>query len=125
MEKHFVAEDCGVFLLRIDLKIYSLEALLKTAYWYTSKCFLHLQHSSSDQVEVRFKCRTDVQIANLPEQFINDLLDQTLRDKVARETEALRNLIVAHALSKTCLINIELETHDPFANEHPASTPQV
>jgi His-Xaa-Ser system protein HxsD len=122
MEKDFVRIDDGLFLLQIDLKIYPLDALLKTAYWYTSKCFLHLQHTSPECVAVRFKVRPDSQVTNVPEQFMNDLLDQTLREKVAADTEAFRNLIVAHALSKTCLINPELETRDPFADEHPAAT---
>ena len=54
---------------------------------------------------------------------MNDLLDQTLREKVAKETEAFRNLIVAHALSKTCLINSELETQDPFTDAQGISKP--
>jgi His-Xaa-Ser system protein HxsD len=125
MEKDFVRIENGLFLLNIDLTVYSLESLLKTAYWYTGKCFLHLQHSSPEHVEVRFRTKPDMQITNLPEQFMNDLLDQTLRDKLAKETEAFRNLIVAHALSKTCLINSELETEDPFIHQHHATKAQI
>jgi len=123
MEKDFVLNDDGLLLLLIDLKVYSLDSLLKTAYWYSNRCFLHLQHKSPDEIEIRFKLRPDVRIPNLPEQFMNDLLDQTLREKVAKETEAFRNLIVAHALSKTCLVNSELETQDPFLDSQGISKP--
>jgi His-Xaa-Ser system protein HxsD len=116
MQADFVFDDCGLLLLRIDLAVYSLDALLKTAYWYTNRCFLHLQLAAPGQVEVRFKAKPDKDLNNVPEAFMNDLLDQSLREKIAHQTEPFRNLIVAHALSKTCLINSDLESTDPFDN---------
>jgi hypothetical protein len=43
-------------------------------------------------------------------------LDQSLREIVARESEPVRNLILAHALSRTPFVDPELETVDPFAD---------
>jgi hypothetical protein len=55
-------------------------------------------------------------------EFCNALLDQTLREIVSQESEAERNLILAHALSRTTLIHPELETESPIPAprlEHP------
>ncbi len=38
------------------------------------------------------------------ENFKKEVLDQDLREKIAKETEEVRNLILAHAFSKTSII---------------------
>jgi His-Xaa-Ser system protein HxsD len=44
-------------------------------------------------------------------EFCNELLDQTLREIVARESEPVRNLVLAHALSRTPFADTESETN--------------
>jgi His-Xaa-Ser system protein HxsD len=114
MRQDFVSDDSGVLLVKVDMKIFSIDALLKTAYWYAGRCYLHLQTADGDIVEARFKPKPGVNIDHLPEQFMNDLLDQSLQERVSRESEPFKNLILAHALSKTSLVNAELETNEPF-----------
>src|SRR4051794_29293196 len=87
-------------LFKGDLKSYSLEAVQKVAYWFTAKCFVHLEHKSEHELEVQLRSKAGGELGDLTGQFMNDLLDQTLREKVAKESEPLRNLIIAHALSK-------------------------
>src|SRR5687767_4882427 len=103
MEQDFVSNDGAVFIVKVDLRVFSMDSLLKTAYWYTNRCYLHLQFGAKDTVEARFKVKPGSTVENLPERFLNDLLDQTLQERVAKESEAVRNLILAHALSKTSL----------------------
>ena len=64
-------------LARIDLSVYGLDALLKSAYRFTGRCFIHLQRNSPSVVEVRMrpKSATDDPDTILRE-FFNDLLDQ-------------------------------------------------
>ena len=110
MQWDFVtSEGHGVSVLQVDATVYPLKAILKTAYWFTDRCYLHLQYGEGDIVEIRFKGKPGRVQAHPGEEFMNRLLDQTLRDQIAAETAPLRNLIVAHALSKTCLISPELE----------------
>jgi|ERR1700722_9636768 len=114
MRQDFVSDDSGVLLVKVDMKIFSMDALLKTAYWHTGRCYLHLQTVGGDIVEARFKPKPGVKLDHLPEQFMNDLLDQSLQERVSRESEPFKNLILAHALSKTSLVNPELETTEPL-----------
>lgn len=46
--------------------------------------------------------------------FLNELLDEELRDQIAKETYAERALIIAHALSRHPVINQELSSAPAF-----------
>ncbi|HEX4263930.1 MAG TPA: His-Xaa-Ser system protein HxsD [Verrucomicrobiae bacterium] len=114
MRQDFVSDDNGVLLVKIDMRIFSLNALLKTAYWYTGRCYLHLQTDGDDVIEARFKPKPGMNLEHLPEQFMNDLLIQSLQERVSKESEPFKNLILAHALSKTSLVNADAEAAEPF-----------
>ena len=113
--------ESDVHLVTIDLKVHPLESVLKTAYWFTKDCYLHIQFSEEDKLEVRLKPK--VKTEAISGEFLNALLDQTLRDKLATQTEGLRNLIMAHALSKTCLVGKEYEEIDPISDPKQISKP--
>jgi His-Xaa-Ser system protein HxsD len=59
------------------------------------RCTLHIPSDSTDDVD-----------ATLAE-FRNEVLDQTLRERIRNETRDVRNLILALAFAKTGLINAE------------------
>lgn len=122
-DNDFVLSENGVFLVTIDPKVYSLDSLLKTAYWYTDRCYLHLQFSDSGNVEVRLKPKSGANISPLAETFMNDLLNQSLRERIAKESEAFKNVILAHALSKTSLVSPELEVQNPFEDPKKIALP--
>lgn len=109
------ASESGVRVITVDTAVYGLTAILKSAYLFTGRAFLHLQRVGDDQVEVRIRPK---QAGSDPDDmagdFLNDLIDQRLREIVGRETQAARDLIVAHALSKTALLNRNLESADPL-----------
>jgi His-Xaa-Ser system protein HxsD len=52
-------------------------------------------------VEVRFQSKMPGEaLESIAGEFFNALLDQQLREKVGQESEKIRNLILAHALSR-------------------------
>jgi His-Xaa-Ser system protein HxsD len=98
----FLNPDGDGLLAEVDLQIYGREALMKVVYKFTDRCFIHLQHRDERIVEVRFQPKTsEISLKMVAGEFFNDLLDQQLREVVGRESEQIRNLILAHALSKT------------------------
>ena len=118
----FLQTDGSGLLTEVDLGIYSVPALLRVAYRFTDRCYLHLQRKSEHVVEVRFRARTsEIGLQNIAGEFCNELLDQSLREIVARESEPVRNLILAHALSRTPFVDPELETVDPLGANDPSS----
>ena len=114
METDFIIVENDVLYVRVDLKIYPIASLLRVAHKFTGLCYLHLQYETEDMVAVRFRAQgIEGDLMHIAGQFTNDLLDQTLREVVQQETEGVRNLILAHALSETSLLRPELEHLDP------------
>jgi len=100
----------GTLLLNIDSAAYGLRAVQKAAYKYSGH-FHILINQSENVIEVRLHPKADCTLPDIvARDFANEILDQELREVVAIETEAVRNLILAQAFSKTSLINSEEET---------------
>jgi His-Xaa-Ser system protein HxsD len=95
--------------LRVDLDVYSLESLKRSLYRFSDR------FSSFITVEARVAVvaltfapgATSEFVSAVLDSFRKELLDQDLRERVRQETEAVRNLILSHALSKTGLISDE------------------
>lgn len=114
MNATFLQTDGSGLLAEVDLGVYSMSALLRVAYRFTDRCYLHLQRIDEHVVEVRFRARSaDARMDDVAGAFCNELLDQTLREIIARESEPVRNLVLAHALSRTPFVEPELETSTP------------
>lgn len=104
----FLHHDDGGLLMEVDLGVYGLAALLKVADKFTDRCFVHLQRRNEQIVEVRFRSKgPQFALDSIAGEFCNEVLDQRLREIVARESEPVRNLVLAHALSGVGLANPE------------------
>jgi His-Xaa-Ser system protein HxsD len=103
-------EDCGDYELSVSLNLYSLEAVKKTAYKFTDRFGVFLSSSEDDdgKVIVTFNHDNESVRENFDlvyDEFCNELLDQDLRGTVVKQTEGVRNLILAQAFSKTSLLD--------------------
>ena len=101
----FVFEN-GRIPLRIDLRVYRLTAVQKTAYRLAASFTANLGSLCDDMLEVTLTfapTTTEQEAERLTRLFYQDLLDQELREKVGEETSALRALLLAHAFSRTGL----------------------
>ena len=104
----------GVVSTTVDTRVYPLETIRKTCHKFTARHYLHAQFIDEYLVEVSFKSKSaDHRAEDIAGAFMNDLLDESLRFQVASDTDEIRNLILAHALSDTCLFRPELEESDP------------
>ena len=89
-----------------DIAVFSIDAVKEACYRFLDKC--------SPTIETREKeivCRLDFDtkwthsdIADALSNLRKEVLDQELRQKLKAETEPVRNLILAHAFSRTGLI---------------------
>jgi His-Xaa-Ser system protein HxsD len=95
--------------LTFDEKVYSLNAVKKAA-------FQQIRYFTTDItiVDEQIQCLlvfsspvTDEQTLRFASDFKKEVLDQDLRERLRAETEAVRNVILAHAFSKTGLVNNE------------------
>jgi His-Xaa-Ser system protein HxsD len=96
--------------LVLSTGVYNLDAIKKTAYRFADKTSVILQPTGEKAVSVIFNFVGKHSASN-PEQviadFCNELLDQDLREIVKRETTPVRNIILAHAFSRTSLVEQE------------------
>jgi His-Xaa-Ser system protein HxsD len=102
-----VVRDGDKFVLSIDTRLYSLEAVKKTAYKFAAVTSIILQPKTDQVVSVLFNfagahCQNDPE--RVISDFCNELLDQDLREIIKRETTPVRNLILAHAFSRSSLV---------------------
>jgi His-Xaa-Ser system protein HxsD len=96
--------DDGTLVVRLDRAVYRLSAVKKAAYKYGGFFSILIEESEKSTV-VSLKptatCQNPDEAAG---QFCNEVLDQELREEIAAETRGVRDLLLAHAFSKTSLI---------------------
>jgi His-Xaa-Ser system protein HxsD len=89
---------------QIDLELYPADAIFRACYKFTDRCFIRLERSGKRTVMAELRARDDkVDIDVLLGEFANELIDQRLRLDIARETKAVRDLIVTQAFVETGL----------------------
>lgn len=88
--------------IQYSKEFYSKEALLKAAYHFTDKAYVYLGVEGSNFF-VDFSAKDDIafDMDKLENEFKNELLAQIIHQTVSKETTALRELLVARALSST------------------------
>ena len=86
--------------IRIDKAIYSKEVLLKTAYSFTDKVYLHLAQDEKQWI-VSWQPKEDQEINS--GSFENELIAQELREGLISRTSDVRKLILARAFASTIL----------------------
>ena len=96
-------------LLIFDATVYSVDAIKKAAYRSIARFAVNIAKEGNE-----IKCRltfkesaTEPQIKTYLDEFKKEVLDQDLRESIKKETEGVRNLILAHTFSKTGLIKSE------------------
>jgi His-Xaa-Ser system protein HxsD len=110
-------KDNGSVLVHFDSGTYSLTAIKKAAYKLGASAFFHIT-SKDGIIEVRIAPKTPATLdfRQLVGEFSNEVLDQDLREHVSAQTTDIRNLIIAHAFSRTSLIDADWDTAD-FSND--------
>lgn len=89
--------------IRISSEVFGLDSVKKAAYCLSGRCSVDLQIVDREIIcKLLFPRPQSPQTMSAIElAFRNELLDQDLRVRIARETEPFRNAILAFAFSKT------------------------
>lgn len=99
--------------LHFDARVFRLEAVKKAAYRFAGRASISIDVPEPTHVCVTLGgISNDEESASLEREFRSEVLDQELREVVARETEAARNLILLQAFSKTGLLGGTTESAD-------------
>jgi His-Xaa-Ser system protein HxsD len=89
---------------RIDLELYTADAIFRACYKFTDRCYILLDRSDERAVTAEFRARDGKSdMHDILGEFANELIDQRLRMDLARETKAVRDLIVEQAFVEAAL----------------------
>jgi len=122
--------------IRLDPRIYSREAILRTCYWHTSTAHIHVPESPDDKLVVHIKLKQrgptlanpkPVSIEEFVGEFCNSLLDFELRRQVEAETAPVRQLVLAKAFSESGVLEDDPPgtVADPVETANPRGLVQI
>jgi His-Xaa-Ser system protein HxsD len=91
------------YLVPFDLRLHSITAVKKAAYRYSDRFVTDFELKDQELLcRLRFtQQRSEDGFQRAIDDFKKEALDQDLRERLKAETEPVRNLILAHAFSKT------------------------
>ncbi len=105
--------------LRVDKSIYSKQVLLKTAYSFSDRAYLHLSQDDHSWI-IQWTDMPDQEVK--PEMFENEMLSQQLREELVEKTKDIRTLLLSRAFASSALeIEEDAGAADDAAVELPDS----
>jgi His-Xaa-Ser system protein HxsD len=116
-----------VLTLTVDERIYSVPALLRTAYWFTDRAYLFVSKLGEHSLQVHIKTKPPTlesparhSLADIAGEFGNALLDHQLREEIEERTGKIRELLVLRALGEADLMRDPPpgSPNDPVADQH-------
>ncbi|MGI6337106.1 MAG: His-Xaa-Ser system protein HxsD [Eubacteriales bacterium] len=87
-------------VLKFKHELYPKEALLKAAYHFIDRCYIHVD-LNEDEFIVHLTTKKDVPNDITEHEFENELLAQTVRYHVYSQTHVIREILMARAMSST------------------------
>jgi His-Xaa-Ser system protein HxsD len=88
----------------VDIVTYREEALFRTCYLFTDRCYLFLDSAGPGRIRVRFRKRDPLtDLLRIVGEFGNELINQRIRFDLAEETRTIRELIVTQAFAEADL----------------------
>ena len=95
----------------LDTKVYPLEVTIKAAYLFLDRCYVFMFHDEAGTLRVHLKPKPDWSgnLSDIVGEFLNELLNQSVRRQIASESQNLRELIMARALYEEVLETTPIE----------------
>jgi His-Xaa-Ser system protein HxsD len=89
----------------VDKSVYDLDCVQRAAASLTNLASFNFQHHDSGiSITISVRSPTTLTSKDLSDRFLNELLDQSLRQRIATETKTERDLVLAYAFSNTKIV---------------------
>lgn len=107
MKKYFLS-DCEVYMeFYFNKELYSRDALVRAAYNFTDKAYLHLDADDNNYIVYIEMKSKDMELSE--KEFQNEILAQMVRINVQKRTKNVRELMLARALASTVIEQVEVK----------------
>jgi His-Xaa-Ser system protein HxsD len=95
--------------VQISLDLVSLEAVLKTSYWFSRDFVCDVQELDNRYAVVTLKRKllSDYPLGEAPDAFMAQAMDFSLRERVTAKTSGIRDLLLAKAFSESGVLEDE------------------
>ena len=92
-----IKENVGT--ITVNKKLYSADVLFGTAFGFLDRAYIQLDVVDKDRIKVELEARPGIRFSlkELVGEFKNELVNQALRVKLAKQTEEVRTMIVGRA----------------------------
>ena len=103
-------------VLKFKKELYPKEAVMKAAYHFIDKSYIHVDYSDGDFI-IEIISKNENNDDSIALEFENELLAQAVRYQVYTQTHTIREILMARAMSSTITgSNSELEQALPSKN---------
>ena len=103
-------------VLKFKKELYPKEAVMKAAYHFIDKSYIHVDYSDGDFI-IEIISKNENNDDSIALEFENELLAQAVRYQVYTQTHTIREILMARAMSSTITgSNSELEQAIPSKN---------
>jgi len=92
----------NTLILTFNKDLYPKEAMIKAAYRFIVDCYVYLNQTAADYV-IEITAKETALPENLANEFRNELLAQTVRLQVYKQTHVIRELLMARAMASTII----------------------
>jgi His-Xaa-Ser system protein HxsD len=96
--------------MKFNKELYSKLALIKAAYNYTDVAYVHLD-SDDTYYYVSIENKEQGQEVN-EQEFINEMLAQSVRHEIYQQTKNIRELLLARAMATSVIVEDGLEENN-------------
>lgn len=93
--------------VEFDESVYSLDTIQRASLKYSDLASIAIWHSASGSLCAKVTLFDDAGISadELGKVLVNEVMDQALRERIAEQTSAERNLILSYTFSRSKLIS--------------------
>lgn len=88
-------------VISLNPNLYSLEAIYGAAYTFLNRAYIFLEEDSKSRVRITLKGKeklTKKELRNLEDEFLNEVLNFSLRNQISKSNKKIREYIVATVL---------------------------
>lgn len=90
-------------VISVKTSIYPLDAIYGASYAFIDKAYIFLDSDTENKINIRLKLKLDAihyfkTLKELKDEFLNELLNFSLRQRISKENKQLREYIVGAAL---------------------------
>ena len=90
--------------LNLSKELYEKEAIVKAAYFFTDRYYVELDADNSSFL-IKMTPKKGIIEENAEKEFLNEILVQTTRLLISKQTKNIREMIIGRALASTIIDN--------------------